>query len=107
MSKFSKWEPRHEHKHEPQDIAQHKSYLYVLCNMYALLLMDNLMYNFLQNGEAYVNKYVWSLESKSSHFTIITVLSLILSIVCTGMFDSRNAETASKPNAAYVTTIPS
>ena len=34
-----------------------------------------------------------------------TVLPFIHSVVL-GMFDSRNAETASKPNASCVTTVP-
>ena len=45
MGKFSKCEPHHKHKQEPQDVAQHKPYLKVLYNMYALLLMDNSMDN--------------------------------------------------------------
>ena len=40
MSKNSKWELCYKYKQQAQDIAQHKSYLKVLYNVYALLLMD-------------------------------------------------------------------
>ena len=38
--KFSKCEPYHKHKQEPEDVAQHKPYLKVSYSAYALLLMD-------------------------------------------------------------------
>ena len=43
MNIFSKCEPCHEHKRDPQDIPQHKSYFKVLYNAYALILMNNSM----------------------------------------------------------------
>ena len=48
--------------------------------------------------------YVWSLESRSSSITTITVSPLIQSAVSI-LLDSRNATTASKPNVACVTTF--
>ena len=48
--------------------------------------------------------YVWSLESRSSSITTITVSPLIQSAVRI-LLDSRNAATVSKPNVACVTTF--
>ena len=45
MNKFSKSEPRHKHKQDPQNAARHKPYLKVLYNVYVVLLMDNLVDN--------------------------------------------------------------
>ena len=42
-SKFSKCEPRHKHKQEAQDVAEHKPYLKGLYNVYTLLLMDSMI----------------------------------------------------------------
>ena len=39
-SEFCKCEPHHKHKQESQEVTQHKPYLKVLYNAYALLLMD-------------------------------------------------------------------
>ena len=39
----SKCQPCHKHKQESQDVAQHKPYLIVLYNAYALLLMDSMI----------------------------------------------------------------
>ena len=51
MGKFSKCEPCHKHKQQPQDVARHKPYLKALYNTYTLLLMDwMIIYGQFQHG---------------------------------------------------------
>ena len=69
--------------------------------MYALLIMDSMIIHRI------ISKWwclVWSVESRTSPFTMITISPLIQSAVDI-LFNSKNAATASKPNAVCVTTV--
>ena len=100
-NKFSIRELCHKHKEEPQDFAQHKPYLKILYNAYVFLLKDSIIFQWIIPTQRH---YVWSLESRSSPFTTITVSSFIQSAVGI-LLDSRNAATTSKPNVTHATTI--
>ena len=52
MSKFSKCQPCHKHKQQPQDVAQHKPYLNALYNTYMLILMDSMIIGQFQYGNS-------------------------------------------------------
>ena len=96
MSKFSKSEPRHKHKQDPQNAARHKFYLKVLYNVYVVLLMDNLVDN--------SNVAMLIMETIKEIITLHNMYSLTsYSISYKNIWlDSRNP---CKPNIAYVTTV--
>ena len=100
-SKFSKCEPCHKHKQEPQVAARHKPYLKDMYKAYTFLLMD-LMILLMDNCN--MAMLSMDLESRSSLFTTIAVSTLIQLAVGI-LLDTRNAATASKPNVAHVTIV--
>ena len=94
-SKFIKYEPHHEHKQKPLDIAWHKPYLKVLYNTCMLLLMDNLMDN--------SNMAMLNMEPRKQIITLhnnFTVSFFIQSAVGI-LLDAKNAA-AGKPNVTYM-----